>query len=100
MYTIQALWTAAHLKLPITYVMANNRSYRILKERLLAFHQNDQYVAMDLNDPAIDFAALAGSLGVPAETVTEPDQIGPALASAFNNDGPNLVDVVVDGSVG
>ena len=100
MYTIQALWTAAHLKLPITYVIANNRSYRILKQRLLAFHQNDQYVAMDLNDPPIDFAALAGSLGVPAETVTEPDQIGPALASAFNNDGPNLVDVVVDGSVG
>ena len=100
MYTIQALWTAAHLKLPITYVIANNRSYRILKQRLLAFHQNDQYGAMDLNDPAIDFAALAGSLGVPAETVTEPDQIGPALASAFNNDGPNLVDVVVDGSVG
>ena len=100
MYTIQALWTAAHLKLPITYVIANNRSYRILKERLLAFHQNDQYDAMDLDDPAIDFAALAGSLGVPAETVTEPDQIGPSLASAFNNDGPNLVDVVVDGSVG
>ena len=31
MYSIQALWTAAHLKLPITYVIANNRSYRILE---------------------------------------------------------------------
>ena len=100
MYTIQALWTAAHLKLPITYVIANNRSYRILKQRLLSFHQNDQYVAMDLKDPAIDFAALAGSLGVRAETVTEPDQMALALASAFNNNGPNLVEVVVDGSVG
>ena len=99
MYTIQALWTVAHLKLPITYVIANNRSYRILKQRLLAFHQNDQYVAMDLNDPAIDFSALAGSLGVPAVTVTEPDQIASALTSAFNNNGPNLVEVVVDGSV-
>ncbi len=100
MYTIQALWTAAHLKLPITYVIPNNGGYRILKQRLLAFHQNDQFIAMDLNDPAIDFAALAGSLGVPAETVTDPDQVAPALASALTNNGPNLVEVVVDGSVG
>ena len=100
MYTIQALWTAAHLKLPITYVIPNNGGYRILKQRLLAFHQNDQFIAMDLNDPAIDFAALAGSLGVSAETVTDPDQVAPALASALTNNGPNLVEVVVDGSVG
>ena len=38
MYSIQALWTAAHLKLPITYVICNNASYRIIKERLRAFH--------------------------------------------------------------
>ena len=37
MYSIQALWTAAHLDLPITYIICNNRSYRILKERLLTF---------------------------------------------------------------
>ncbi len=43
MYTIQALWTAAHLNLPITYVIANNQGYRILKQRLLAFHGNDSY---------------------------------------------------------
>ena len=34
MYSIQALWTAAHLKLPITYVIANNGGYRIIKQRL------------------------------------------------------------------
>ena len=35
MYSIQALWTAAHRKLPITYVIANNGGYRIIKQRLL-----------------------------------------------------------------
>ena len=34
MYSIQALWTAAHQKLPITYVIANNGGYRIIKQRL------------------------------------------------------------------
>ncbi len=42
MYSIQALWTAAHLKLPITYIITNNASYRILKQRLLSFHGNNR----------------------------------------------------------
>ena len=45
MYSIQALWTAAHLKLPLTYVIPNNGGYRILKQRLLAFHGDDRFVA-------------------------------------------------------
>ncbi|MGH8744985.1 MAG: thiamine pyrophosphate-binding protein, partial [Burkholderiales bacterium] len=36
LYGVQALWSAAHEKLPVTYVIANNRSYRILKERLIS----------------------------------------------------------------
>ena len=64
MYTIQALWTAAHLNLPITYVIANNQGYRILKQRLLAFHGNDTYIGMDIQDPPIDFCGLARSLGL------------------------------------
>ena len=100
MYTIQALWTAAHLKLPLTYVIPNNGGYRILKQRLLAFHKSDHFIAMDLDDPAIDFTALAGSMGVTATRVTEPEQVAPALEAALANKGPNLVEVVVDGSVG
>ena len=41
LYGIQALWTVAHHKLPVTYVIANNRSYRILKERLVSFRGSD-----------------------------------------------------------
>jgi len=100
MYSFQALWTAAHLKLPMTYVIPNNGGYRILKQRLLAFHGNDQFIGMDLEDPAIDFVSLAKSLGVTAEKVSEPDQIEPALARALANPGPNLIEVIVDGSVG
>jgi len=99
MYTIQALWTAAHLKLPITYVIANNGGYRIIKQRLKSFHGNDQFIGMDFADPKIDFAALARSMGMPAEHITEPDAVGPALRRAFSTPGPKLLDVVVDGKV-
>ena len=47
------------MKLPITYVIANNGGYRIIKQRLLAFHGNSNFIGMDFVDPRIDFAALA-----------------------------------------
>jgi benzoylformate decarboxylase len=99
MYSIQALWTAANAKLPITYVIANNGGYRIIKQRLLAFHGSDRYVGMDFANPAIDFTLLAQSLGMAAERITEPEALTPALQRAFASPGPKLLDVVVDGTV-
>ena len=58
MYGIQGLWTAAHEKLPITYVIANNRGYRIIKERLVAMRKTDTFTGMDIREPDIDFVAL------------------------------------------
>ena len=95
MYSVQALWTAAHLKLPITYVIANNRSYRILKERLVSMRSTDQFVGMDLRDPAIDYSGLAQSMGVAARRVTDPSDVVPALREAAARSGPNLVEVMV-----
>ena len=59
MYSIQALWTAANLKRPITYVICNDRSYRILKERLVSMRGTEKFLGMDLRDPEIDFVALS-----------------------------------------
>ena len=97
MYSIQALWTAAHLKLPITFIIANNGGYRIIKERLLAFHGNDQFIAMDFKDPAIEFADLARSLGMTAERIETGAAFETAYRTANESDGPTLLEVVVQG---
>ena len=98
MYSVQAIWTAAHLKLPITYVIPNNRSYRILKERLRARDGANTFIGMDLRDPEIDFVGLAQSMGVPAQRVSDPAGIVPALKDAMASGGPRLLDVsVIDG---
>src|SRR5437879_1138037 len=99
MYSIQALWTAAHHKLPLTVVISNNGGYRIIKQRLLAFHGDDNYVGMDFADPAVDFAGMAKSLGLEAMRITEPKDVAPALKSAFNRPGTKLIEVMVDGSL-
>jgi benzoylformate decarboxylase len=99
MYSIQALWTAAHHKLPLTVVIANNGGYRIIKQRLLAFHGDDHYVGMDFADPPVDFVGMAKSLGLEATRVTDPGDVGPTLKSAFSRPGAKLIEVVVDGTV-
>jgi benzoylformate decarboxylase len=99
MYSIQALWTAAHHKLPLNVVIANNGGYRIIKQRLLSFHGDDNYVGMDFADPPVDFAGIARSLGLEAIRITEPKDLKAALALAFTRPGTKLIEVVVDGSV-
>ena len=99
MYSIQALWTAAHMRVPVTYVILNNQGYRIIKQRLKAFHGNETYIGMDFEDPPIDFVAMAQSMGVPAERVTEPGAVRAALDAAIANNGPNLIDISVERGV-
>jgi benzoylformate decarboxylase len=98
MYGIQGLWTAAHLKLPITYIIANNRGYRIIKERLVSFRKTDKFTGMDMRDPDIDFVHLGKSFGLDTRRVTDPQDIAPALREAFSSGRPNLIDIrVADG---
>jgi benzoylformate decarboxylase len=99
MYSIQALWTAAHHKLPLTVVISNNGGYRIIKQRLLAFHGDDHYVGMDFVNPKVDFTGLAKSFGLEAIRITDPRELKSTLASAFSRPGAKLIEVVVDGTV-
>ena len=100
MYSIQALWTAANSRLPITYVIANNGGYRLIKERLKSFHGVERYTGMEFKDPPIDFVGLARSMGAAAMRITDPDEIGPAIDESTRRDGPTLLDVVVDDGFG
>jgi len=98
MYSIQALWTAAHMKLPITYVIPNNRGYRILKERLKSMRGTERFIGMDIREPDIDFVALAQSMGVSARRIVDPAEVGPAVQQSMQGGGPSLLEVrVADG---
>ena len=101
MYTIQALWTAAHHDIGAKFVVCNNRSYQLLKlnvqeywrERGFADHEFPG--SFDLGKPEIRFDELARSMGVPAARVETPDEVGPAIAEALEEDGPYLIDLVL-----
>ena len=102
MYTIQGLWTAARENQRMVFVIINNYSYRILKQRTNAMKglaaQTDNYVAMDLDKPRIDFVSVARGLGLTAHKATTLSDLGDLLEAALAFDGPTLIDVEVDRS--
>jgi benzoylformate decarboxylase len=102
MYTIQGLWTAARENLRMVFVVINNYSYRILKQRTNAMKglaaQTDTYVAMDLDKPRIDFVSVARGLGLTAHKAGSLSDLGDLMAAALAADGPTLIDVEVDRS--
>jgi benzoylformate decarboxylase len=95
MYSIQALWSASHLKLPITYVILNNRRYAALQEfaPVFGFAESETVQGTDL--PHLDFVSIARGMGCDAVHVTEADKLHAALVQALSAGSPTLVEVVV-----
>jgi benzoylformate decarboxylase len=105
MYTIQALWTAAHHGIGAKFVVLNNGAYQLLKLNIqqywkdLDLPEGEFPASFDLRDPVIRFDRLAESMGVPSARVAVADEIGPALDAAFAHDGPFLIDLVVSNEI-
>jgi benzoylformate decarboxylase len=99
MYSPQALWSAAHSKARTIFVVFNNRRYGVLqnvaKSLGYANAKAGRFVGMDVVDPAIDFLALAASMGVPAERADDRDAIGAAIERALKREGPSLIEIPI-----
>ncbi|MCD0502306.1 thiamine pyrophosphate-binding protein [Bordetella petrii] len=96
MYGIQGLWTAAHFQLAITFVIVNNRSYRILKDRMPGAPGAANFIGMDFDNPPMSFVDIAHGLGLPASKVRSQAELQAFLESLESRNGPRLVEVIVD----
>ena len=105
MYTIQALWTAAHSNIGAKFVICNNQSYMLLKLNIMQYWRQAGLQpgtfpeSFDLANPVVNFAQLAESLGVPALRVDHPDQVEDAVRKMMETDGPFLIDMVVSSAL-
>ena len=104
LYAPGVLWTAAHHRIPLLFVMFNNRGYvqEVMHlQKMAGVHQRSPETARIgtmLWDPHVDFAKLAQAHGVWAEgPIDQPANVGPALARALKivkGGAPALVDIV------
>jgi benzoylformate decarboxylase len=96
MYSIQALWTAAQRRLPLTIVVINNSGYGAMR----SFSQVMQVRNVPgLDIPGLDFVKLAQGHGCDAVRVTKSSELASALKHALTHDGASLVEVIVDSAV-
>ena len=102
LYTAQALWTSARYRIPVIWVILNNTSYRILKQRIVAMRglaeQADTFVGMELTDPTIDFVGLARSLGIEAQRAKTVHEATDLVAQGLKDGSSLLIDVDMDRS--
>ena len=96
MYSIQALWTAAQRKLPLTVVVINNAGYGAMRS-FSQVMQVRNVPGLDL--PNIDFVRIAGGLGCDAVRVSKSSELAPALKRGLAHHGVSLIEVIVDSAV-
>ena len=95
MYSIQALWSAARLALPITFIVLNNRRYAALQEfaPTFGFGSNEALPGTEL--PDIDFVELARGQGCQGVKVSDAQHLRDALIGALQASVSTLVEVDV-----
>lgn len=101
MYTIQALWTAAHHKIDAKFVICNNHSYKLLKLNVMQYWkdinvpEHEFPKPLDIKEPDIDFVKLSEAMGVSAARVEKIEQIKPGIEKMLNTKGAFLIDLVI-----
>ena len=96
MYSIQALWTAAQRKLPLTVVVINNQGYGAMR----SFSQVMQVRNVPgLDMPGLDFVKIAEGMDCDAVRVTKSSELAGELKRSLAHRGTSLVEVMVDSAV-
>jgi len=99
MYSPQALWSAAKYRAKVLFFVFNNRRYGVLQKIAAQLGCPNavagRFVGMEVDDPAIDFQALAASMGVPSVRADDPQAIRAAIAAALERSGPSLIEIAV-----
>jgi thiamine pyrophosphate-dependent acetolactate synthase large subunit-like protein len=105
LYAPGVLWTAAHHRIPLLFIVHNNRAYHqeVMQVQKMALQRQrgvngTAKIGSVFEDPLIDFTSLAKSMGVWSEgPIADPDQLGAALGRALaivEQGAPALVDVI------
>lgn len=95
LYSIQALWTAAQLQLPITFVILNNRRYAALQDFAPVFGYPVGHKPAGTELPDLDFVLLARGQGLAGRRVDHARDLADELALALAHDGPCLIELQV-----
>jgi thiamine pyrophosphate-dependent acetolactate synthase large subunit-like protein len=103
---VTAVWTAVHYKIPLLFVLANNRSFyndELHQERMARARNRpveNKWIGQRMSDPEVDLAAMARAQGAQGfGPITKPADLASALEKAIaavDAGGVAVVDVRVE----
>ena len=106
LFAPSTLWTAAHHRIPMLYIVHNNRAYHqeyMYLQAMAARHGRgitNTATGITITDPNVDYATIARGFGVHGEgPIVDPKDLGPALKRAITvvkTGQPAVIDVVTD----
>ncbi len=95
LYTVQSLWTIVREQLDIVIIIFANNAYRVLNIEMMrtCAESGGEATAslLSLDNPAIDWVALANSLGIAGTRCETAESFDAALADALARKGPYLI---------
>jgi acetolactate synthase-1/2/3 large subunit len=99
MYTLQGLWTQARERLDVLTVIFSNRAYAILRIEMARIGVetpgHNARRMMDIDDPALDWVALAKGMGVEGARAETCERFRDLLAEGLRRKGPFLIEAVM-----
>jgi thiamine pyrophosphate-dependent acetolactate synthase large subunit-like protein len=103
---VTAIWTAVHYKIPVLFVIANNRSFyndELHQERMARMRSRpveNKWIGQRMADPEIDLAAMGRAQGAQGfGPISDPAKLAAALQEAIavvDSGGVAVVDVRVE----
>ena len=97
MYTLQSLWTMARENLNVLTIVFANRGYQILRAELanVGVEEYGRNAArmFDVENPTLDWVALARGHGVEARRAADIDEFTAALRHGLAAQGPYLIEL-------
>jgi len=106
MMGVTALWTAAHYRIPLLFVIANNRSFfndELHQERVARVRSRpveNRWIGQRISEPDIDLAGIARAQGAvgfgPVNEIAELDAVFAKAIAAVEAGHVVVVDVRVE----
>ena len=91
---LNELATAVSYKTPLVILLLNNGVLGMVRQWQTLFF--DRHYSNTVLDRKTDFVKLAKAFGADGERVTTPEELDKALNTAFDTDGPYLVECMID----
>lgn len=91
-YAITGLWTAAHYKIPVIFLVLNNSTYGALRQ-FTQWMQAEDVPGLDL--PGIDYCKIAEGYGLRSRRVDSAKALRAALTEALAMSTPILIEVAL-----